>query len=78
MSAERDERNDDMHAGLRDEVVRNWIDAQAYRWYTYYTAARLMGGGHMGPEASLMKIFWSQMDVEIHATALRMAGAQAS
>jgi len=76
MSAERDERNNDMHAGLRDEVVRNWIDAQAYRWYTYFTAARLMGGGHMGPEASLMKIFWSQMDVEIHATALRMAGAR--
>jgi hypothetical protein len=74
LSAERDERRSDVDPGLRDQVVRNWIDAQAYRWYTYYTAARLMGGGHMGPEASLMKVFWSQMDVEIHATALRMAG----
>jgi alkylation response protein AidB-like acyl-CoA dehydrogenase len=74
LSAERDERRGDIHPGLRDEVVRNWIGAQAYRWYTYYTAARLMDGGHMGPEASLMKVFWSQLDVEIHATALRMAG----
>jgi alkylation response protein AidB-like acyl-CoA dehydrogenase len=23
-----------------------------------------------------MKVFWSEMDVEIHATALRLAGAQ--
>jgi alkylation response protein AidB-like acyl-CoA dehydrogenase len=76
LSAARDEHHHDVHPGLRDEVVRNWIAAQAYRWYTYFTAARLTGGGHMGPEASLMKVFWSQMDVEIHATALRMAGAR--
>ncbi|HEV8298506.1 MAG TPA: acyl-CoA dehydrogenase family protein [Acidimicrobiales bacterium] len=74
MSAARDERQGDVDPGLRDQVVRNWIDAQAYRWYTYFTAARLMGGGHMGPEASLMKVFWSEMDVEIHAAALRLAG----
>jgi alkylation response protein AidB-like acyl-CoA dehydrogenase len=74
LSAARDEERRDVDAGLRDEVVRNWMSAQAYRWFTYFTAARLMGGGHMGPEASLMKVFWSQMDVEIHATALRMAG----
>jgi alkylation response protein AidB-like acyl-CoA dehydrogenase len=74
LSEARDEERRDVDAGLRDEVVRNWMSAQAYRWFTYFTAARLMGGGHMGPEASLMKVFWSQMDVEIHATALRMAG----
>jgi alkylation response protein AidB-like acyl-CoA dehydrogenase len=74
MSAARDEGRRDVDAGLRDEVVRNWMSAQAYRWFTYFTAARLTGGGHMGPESSLMKVFWSQMDVEIHATALRMAG----
>src|SRR5690606_19828714 len=74
MSQARDERRHDLDPGLRDQVVRNWINAQAYRWYTYFTAARLMSGGHMGPEASLMKVFWSEMDVEIHATALRMAG----
>jgi alkylation response protein AidB-like acyl-CoA dehydrogenase len=74
LSEARDEERRDVDAGLRDEVVRNWMSAQAYRWFTYFTAARLMGGGQMGPEASLMKVFWSQMDVEIHATALRMAG----
>jgi alkylation response protein AidB-like acyl-CoA dehydrogenase len=76
LSAERDDTRHDVDAGMRDEVVQNWIAAQAYRWYTYATAARLMDGGHMGPEASLMKVFWSQMDVDIHATALRLAGAR--
>ena len=76
MSAERQDHARDMQPAVRDQVIRNWISAQAYRWYTYATAARLMGGGHMGPEASLMKVFWSEMDVEIHATALRMVGAQ--
>ena len=29
---------------LRDEVADAWIRAQAYRWQTYLTAARLMDG----------------------------------
>jgi alkylation response protein AidB-like acyl-CoA dehydrogenase len=57
-----------------DEVVDAWVRAQAYRWQTYLTAASLMDGAEMGSEASLMKVFWSEMDVEIHATALRLLG----
>jgi alkylation response protein AidB-like acyl-CoA dehydrogenase len=75
MSAARDERRGDLDPTVRAQVVQNWIHAQAYRWYTYQTATKLMGGGHMGPEASLMKVFWSEMDVEIHAAVLRLSGA---
>ena len=28
----------------------------------------------MGSEASYMKVFWSELDVEMHATALRLLG----
>jgi alkylation response protein AidB-like acyl-CoA dehydrogenase len=59
---------------LLDEVVRAWTGAQAYRWQTYGTAARLMGGGELGSASSLMKVFWSELDVELHATALRLLG----
>jgi alkylation response protein AidB-like acyl-CoA dehydrogenase len=76
LSSTRDESSNDVHPSVRAQVTRNWMYAQAYRWYTYYTAARLMGGGKMGPEASLMKIFWSELDVDIHATALRLLGAR--
>jgi alkylation response protein AidB-like acyl-CoA dehydrogenase len=75
MSAARDERRGDLDPTIRAQVVQNWINAQAYRWYTFQTATKLMGGGHMGPEASLMKVFWSEMDVEIYAAVLRLSGA---
>jgi alkylation response protein AidB-like acyl-CoA dehydrogenase len=68
------------HAGaadltVRDAVVRAWIDADAYRWQTFWTVTRLMDGGRTGPEASLVKIFWSELDVRLHETALRLLGA---
>jgi alkylation response protein AidB-like acyl-CoA dehydrogenase len=62
---------------VRDAVVRAWIDADAYRWQTFWTVTRLMGGGQTGPEASLVKIFWSELDVRLHETALRLLGSRA-
>ena len=59
---------------LRDEVADAWIKAQAYRWQTYMTAAALMQGAELGSEASLMKVWWSELDLELHATALRLLG----
>ncbi len=47
----------------------------AYRWRTYQKASELQAGGTMGSEASYMKVFWSELDVELHATALRLLGA---
>ena len=62
---------------LRDEVVDAWIRAQAYRWQTYQLAAGLMEGAEIGSEASLGKVFWSELDLELHATALRLLGDRA-
>jgi alkylation response protein AidB-like acyl-CoA dehydrogenase len=62
---------------VRDAVVRAWIDADAYRWQTFWTVTRLMDGGRTGPEASLVKIFWSELDVRLHETALRLLGPRA-
>ena len=36
----------------------------------------LMEGGTLGAEASYMKLFWSELDIEIHASALRMLSEQ--
>jgi alkylation response protein AidB-like acyl-CoA dehydrogenase len=62
---------------VRDAVVRAWIDADAYRWQTFWTVTRLMDGGQTGPESSLVKIFWSELDVRLHETALRLLGSRA-
>jgi hypothetical protein len=62
---------------LSDEVVACWMDAEAYRWQTYATVARLMDGATPGAESSLTKLFWSELDVRLHETALRLLGPDA-
>ena len=62
---------------VADDVIRCWMDAQAYRWQTYATVARLMDGAKPAAEASLTKLFWSELDVRLHETALRLLGPEA-
>jgi alkylation response protein AidB-like acyl-CoA dehydrogenase len=61
---------------LRDEVARAWMDARAYDLYTKKTAARAQRGEKVGPESSINKVFWSEMDVRLHETALRLLGPE--
>jgi alkylation response protein AidB-like acyl-CoA dehydrogenase len=57
---------------LRLEVADCWMEAEAYRLATDMTVTRLVEGARMGPESSLNKIFWSEMDIHLHETALRL------
>jgi alkylation response protein AidB-like acyl-CoA dehydrogenase len=63
--------------GLAATVLQAWLDAQAYALNTYMTASRLMAGGTIGVEASLNKIFWSELDVSLHRAAMSLLGARA-
>jgi alkylation response protein AidB-like acyl-CoA dehydrogenase len=58
----------------REAVVQAWMDAEAYSLHTYWTASRLVAGGTIGAEASLNKVFWSEMDLRMHETARRLLG----
>jgi alkylation response protein AidB-like acyl-CoA dehydrogenase len=60
-----------------DRVADAWIRAQAYRLHTFATVTRLADGGELGAESSLTKVFWSDLDVAIHQTALELRGADA-
>jgi alkylation response protein AidB-like acyl-CoA dehydrogenase len=62
---------------LRDDVVRCWIGAEAYTLETYRTVSRLLAGGRIGAEASLNKIFWSELDIRMHELALQILGDRA-
>jgi len=62
---------------LRDAVVKSWMDAEAYTLATYRTACRLAKGGSIGAEASTNKIFWSELDLQMHDAAMRILGARA-
>jgi len=58
-------------------VMQAWMDADAYALSIYATASRLMAGGTIGPETSTNKIFWSELDLDLHRTALSILGAEA-
>ncbi len=59
---------------FRDRVVDAWLGAEAYRLYTWGTVSRLQGGGTIGYSGSVNKVFWSDLDVAIHETALDLLG----
>jgi alkylation response protein AidB-like acyl-CoA dehydrogenase len=68
---------DPADTALRDRVADAWIGAQAYRLHTQRTAERLAAGGSLGAESSLGKVFWSELDVALHETALDLLGTVA-
>lgn len=67
----------DQNPAIRDAVLKSWMDAEAYTLATYATASKLMKGGTIGAEASTNKIFWSELDLLMHETAMSILGARA-
>ncbi len=68
---------DPADTGLRDRVADAWIGARAYQLHTLGVAQRLAAGGRLGAESSLGKVFWSELDVALHETALDLLGPRA-
>ncbi|NYG57555.1 alkylation response protein AidB-like acyl-CoA dehydrogenase [Nocardioides daedukensis] len=67
----------DAPAAAADGVVDAWLKAQSYRLYTWGTVTRLADGGEMGAAGSINKVFWSELDVALHETALDLLGDDA-
>ena len=62
---------------IRDGVIQAWADAEAYTLSTYATASRLLKGGRIGAESSTNKVFWSELDQQMHELAMRILGPRA-
>jgi len=79
-------RGDPADTALRDRVADAWIGARAYQLRCQATAERIDAGGPgdgghsdggLGAEASLGKVFWSELDLALHETALDLLGPEA-
>ncbi|MEZ5131598.1 MAG: acyl-CoA dehydrogenase family protein [Mycobacterium sp.] len=70
-------RADGADPAFADRVADAWVKAQAYRLYTFGTATRLAEGGQLGAESSVTKVFWSDLDVALHQTAVELRGPEA-
>jgi alkylation response protein AidB-like acyl-CoA dehydrogenase len=68
---------DRTNTAQRDAVVDAWIGSEAYRLHTFGTVTRLNEGGKLGAESSITKVFWSELDIAMHESALEVLGAAA-
>jgi alkylation response protein AidB-like acyl-CoA dehydrogenase len=59
---------------LRQRVTQAWMDAEAYQLYTLRDVTDVVEGRSPGARSSLNKLWWSEMDVRIHETALAILG----
>ena len=68
------ERADPSDTALRDRVADIWIRSRAYRLKGFETISR---SEDVGAESSLNKVYWSELDVKLHETALDLLGPDA-
>jgi alkylation response protein AidB-like acyl-CoA dehydrogenase len=79
------QRNGDpADSALASRVTDAWIGARAYQLHGYRVAseaaargADVTRGGVAGAHASLGKVFWSELDIALHETALDVLGPDA-
>jgi alkylation response protein AidB-like acyl-CoA dehydrogenase len=64
----------DRDPSIRDAVIEAWTGTEAYALAAYHTVGRLAKGARIGAEASTNKIFWSELDLKMHETAMRILG----
>ncbi|MFB7600378.1 acyl-CoA dehydrogenase family protein [Streptomyces sp. NPDC056160] len=67
---------DPSDTALRDRVADAVVAARAYRLFAYRNISRIAAGDAIGAEASLNKVFWSELDIALHDTALDVLGAR--
>jgi alkylation response protein AidB-like acyl-CoA dehydrogenase len=58
----------------QDAVVTAWMNAQAYQLFTLQQVTAIVAGRQVGAESSLNKLFWSELDVQLHETAMELLG----
>jgi len=66
-----------LDSGVRDRVVQSWIEARAYHLFTLEQVTGIVAGNSPGARSSLNKLYWSELDVRLHETAMELLGADA-
>ena len=61
----------------RERVVDGWMKAEAYRLQTLQTVTDDAEGRSAGAASSFVKLWWSELDVQLHETALDLLGPDA-
>ena len=62
---------------LRDQIAQRFVETEVFRHHMQHWLTRMAGGQAPGPEASLNKLYWSEMEARIFATGLDALGPSA-
>ena len=68
------ERGDFEDPGVRQKIAQSWIDVELFRLHNRRTLSRLQKGEQIGPESSIVKLFWSEMSQRLYETAVSVFG----
>ncbi|WP_238007928.1 acyl-CoA dehydrogenase family protein [Dactylosporangium sp. AC04546] len=70
-------QRDRLRPATRERVTRAWLAARAYQLFTLNQVTDLVEGRPPGARSSLNKLYWSQLDIDLHELALELLGAEA-
>ncbi len=62
---------------VRQRLAQAWIEVEIFRLHNQRTLARLTRGEDIGPESSLVKLFWAGMSQRVSDTAVAVLGPDA-
>jgi alkylation response protein AidB-like acyl-CoA dehydrogenase len=62
---------------VRQRLMRSWIEVEIFRLLNARTRARLARGEPLGPESSVVKLFWSGLSQRLYDTAVDVLGPSA-
>jgi alkylation response protein AidB-like acyl-CoA dehydrogenase len=59
---------------VRQRLARSWIEVELFRLHNARNLARLARGDELGPESSLVKLFWAGASQRLYETACDVLG----
>ncbi|MFP5380167.1 MAG: acyl-CoA dehydrogenase family protein, partial [Vicinamibacteria bacterium] len=64
-------------AAVRDRIADLHTRVEGYRGHALRTLARLADGESLGPEASVTKLLWSELERDLYETTRELLGTEA-
>lgn len=62
---------------VRQRLAQSWIEVEIFRLHNLRTLARLAGGGELGAESSIVKLWWAGVTQRLYETAVGVLGPDA-
>ena len=68
------ERGDTASPLVRQKLAQSWMDVEIFRLHNGRTLSRLARGEQIGPESSIVKLFWTEMSQRLYENAGSILG----